>query len=164
VKTTPVIPLRPQPDEYDPYYERYISLVPGADVIHALKTQIDRTTALLSTLSEEKGDYRYAPGKWSVKDVVGHLADSDRTPIEGFDQDDYVRYAPFSACRLADLAQEFSVVRAASLSLLQKLDQEAWNRRGIANKLEISVRALAFTLAGHELHHCKVLKENYGIG
>ncbi|HVO79120.1 MAG TPA: DinB family protein [Terriglobales bacterium] len=174
----PLATIRPQPSEYDPYYERYISLVPDGDIIQALQRQIDETTVLFSAVGEEKAGYRYAPGKWSVKEVVGHLADSerilayralriarnDRTPIEGFEQDDYIRYAPFSKCRLAGLVREFGYVRAASVSLFQELDEEAWNRRGIANKVEISVRALAFTLAGHELHHRKVLKEKYGIG
>jgi hypothetical protein len=178
VKTVELVSARPQPDEYDPYYERYISLVPGADVISALQRQIDQTTALLSAVGEEKAGYRYAPGKWSVREVVGHLADTervfayralriarnDRTPIEGFEQDGYIQYGPFSRCRLSELVEEFGQVRDATLSLFEKLDEEAWNRRGIANNAEISVRALAFILAGHELHHRKVLKEKYGIG
>lgn len=111
------------------------------------------------------------------QEVLGHLTDAerifayralriarnDRTPIEGFEQDGYVQYGPFSDCRLSDLLQEFGYVRDASLSLFQKLNEQAWNRRGIANKAEISVRAIAFILAGHELHHRKVLKEKYGI-
>ncbi|MBZ5706438.1 MAG: DinB family protein [Acidobacteriia bacterium] len=171
------MPVRPEANEYDPYYDRYISLVPGADIITTLRTQLDQTTAILSAVSEEKAGYRYAPGKWSVKEVLGHLTDTerifayralriarnDRTPIEGFEQDDYVRFGPFSDCRLVDLVQEFGHVRRASLSLLRNLDENVWSRRGIANKSEISVRALAFILAGHELHHRKVLKEKYGI-
>ncbi|MBZ5598166.1 MAG: DinB family protein [Acidobacteriia bacterium] len=170
--------VRPQANEYDPYYERYISLVPGADIVTALQTQLDQTIALLSAVSEEKAGYRYAPGKWSVKEVLGHVTDTerifayralriarnDRTPIEGFEQDGYVQYGPFSRYRLQDLVQEFGYVRDASLSLFQKLNQEDWGRRGIANNAEISVRALAFVMAGHELHHRKVLKEKYGIG
>lgn len=110
--------------------------------------------------------------------MVGHLTDAervfayralriarnDRTPIEGFEQDDYVRYGPFSHCRLSDLVEEFREVRHTTLRLFDKLDEEAWSRRGTANKAEISVRALAFILAGHELHHRRVLKEKYGIG
>lgn len=178
MKTAELVPVRPQANEYDPYYERYISLVQGADIVRALQTQLDQTTVLLSAVSEEKAGYRYAPGKWSVKEVLGHLTDTerifayralriarnDRTPIEGFEQDGYVQYGPFSRYRLQDLVQEFGYVRDASLSLFQKLNQEDWGRRGIANSAEISVRALAFIMAGHELHHRKVLKEKYGIG
>lgn len=178
MKTAELVLVRPQANEYDPYYERYISLVPGADIVTALQTQLDQTIALLSAVSEEKAGYRYAPGKWSVKEVLGHVTDTerifayralriarnDRTPIEGFEQDGYVQYGPFSRYRLQDLVQEFGYVRDASLSLFQKLNQEDWGRRGIANNAEISVRALAFVMAGHELHHRKVLKEKYGIG
>jgi hypothetical protein len=178
MKTAGLVPVRPESNEYDPYYDRYISLVPGADIVSALQTQLDQTTAILSAVSEEKAGYRYAPGKWSAKDVLGHLTDTERifayralriarndqTPIEGFEQDDYVRYGPFANCPMADLVQEFGHVRRASLSLFQNLEEDAWGRRGIANKAEISVRALAFILAGHELHHRKVLKEKYGIG
>jgi uncharacterized damage-inducible protein DinB len=178
MKTTELLPVRPQTSEYDPYYERYISLVTGADILTTLQSQLDQTTVLLSAVSEEKADYRYAPGKWSVKEVLGHVVDTerifayralriarnDRTPIEGFEQDGYVQYGPFSRYRLQELVQEFGNVRDASVSLFQKLDEEAWSRRGIANDAEISVRALAFILAGHELHHRKVLKEKYGVG
>jgi len=178
MKTAELVHVRPQTNEYDSYYERYISLVPGTDIVTTLQTQLDQTTVLLSAVSEEKAAYRYAPGKWSVKEVLGHLTDTerifayralriarnDRTPIEGFEQDGYVQYGPFSDCRLSDLLQEFGYVRDATLSLFQKLNDQAWNRRGIANKAEISVRAIAFILAGHELHHRKVLKEKYGIG
>lgn len=145
MKTAELVPVRPQANEYDPYYERYISLVPGTDIVTTLQTQLDQTTVLLSAVSEEKSAYRYAPGKWSIKEVLGHLTDAerifayralrisrnDRTPIEGFEQDGYVQYGPFSDCRLSDLLQEFGYVRDASLSLFQKLNEQAWNRRGI---------------------------------
>jgi hypothetical protein len=166
---------RPQPDEHDPYYSRYISLVPDGDVLDTLRAQIADTQALLGALSEDQGNFRYAPGKWTIKEVVGHLSDSERvfayralriarndqTPIEGFEQDDYVRFGPFARRSLAGLVEEFGAVRQSSLCLLRALDEEAWSRRGIANKATVSVRAVAFIMAGHELHHRRILKEKY---
>jgi uncharacterized damage-inducible protein DinB len=166
---------RPQPNEYAPYYDRYISLIAEQDIVGVLERQLKETAALLATRSEQEGDFRYAPGKWSVKEVIGHVTDTERifayrvlriarndsTPIEGFEQDDYVRFGPFAHCSLADLAEEFSLVRRATLAMLTKLDQQAWTRRGVANQSEISARALAWIIAGHELHHRGVLEEKY---
>jgi hypothetical protein len=165
----------PQAVEYAPYYGRYITLVAGNDVIAALEQQVKDTIALLSSLQEKDGDFRYAPEKWSVKEVFGHIIDTerifayrtlrfarnDKTPIEGYEQDDYVRYGPFGHYRLSDLMEEFGSVRNATITLCRSLDEEAWLRRGIANKNEISVRALVYVVAGHELHHRSVLKEKY---
>ena len=166
---------RPEANEYAPYYGRYISLVSEPDVLAALREQADETCALLKGVSEDKSEYRYAPEKWSLKEVLGHVTDTerifayralrisrnDRTPIEGYEQDDYVRFGPFRHCRLPDLVEEFSSVRKSTLFLFRTLEDEAWLRRGIANKLEISVRAIAYVIAGHELHHRKILKEQY---
>ena len=175
--TTPNTPLIAPPEaaEYAPSYGRYISLVGGNDIVRTLETQGNETMALLGGLTEQQGDYRYAPEKWSIKEVVGHFTDterifayralriarSDQTPIEGFEQDDYVRAARFGDRALAGLIDEFASVRRASLLLFQNLDGEAWMRRGVANKLEISVRAVAYVIAGHELHHRKILQERY---
>ena len=166
---------RPEATEYLPYYDQYISKVPGEDILTTLKEQADDSVALLMSTGEERGDYRYAPGKWSAKEVVGHVIDTERifayralrisrndaTPIEGFEQDDYIRHGPFQDSRLRDLAQEFVCVRHATLFLFQRLDQNAWLRKGVANKAEVTVRALAYIIAGHELHHRKILKELY---
>jgi len=165
----------PEPTEHSPYYSRYTSLVPGSDILATLREQAPETVGLLSAIKEQQGDFRYAPDKWSIKEVVGHVLDTerifayralriarnDKTPIEGFEQDDYVRYGPFGNCRLSDLIEEFGHVRAATLDLFHGLDQEAWLRRGTANQNEISVRAIAYVIAGHELHHRQVLKEKY---
>jgi len=165
----------PDPTEYAPYYGRYIALVGGDDVVAALEDQPRETLALLSTLSEEQGDYRYAPAKWSVKEVLGHVIDTervltyralrfarnDRTPLASFEQDDYVRAGDFADCRLADLIEEFVCVRRASLWFFRQLSAEAWMRRGIASGNEVSVRAVAYIVAGHELHHRRVLREKY---
>ncbi len=173
--STATTPLRPQPGEYAPYYDRYISLVPGNDVLAALEDQRRQMILLLSGLTEADGDLRYAPDKWSLKEVLGHINDTERimsyralriargdaTPIEGFEQDDYVRIAPFADRPLADLIEDYIAVRRATVSLLRNLDEPAWTRCGVANKNEISVRALAYIIAGHELHHRRIIEEKY---
>jgi hypothetical protein len=166
---------RPQPGEYAPYYERYISLVQGEDILNTLDQQRRDTMTLLCGRDEEDGDFRYAPGKWSAKEVLGHVCDTERvfayramrfsradaTPLEGFEQDDYVRNGPFARSSLADLIEDFIAVRRATLSLLRYIDEAAWTRRGIANKNEVTVRGLAYIIAGHELHHRGILEEKY---
>jgi uncharacterized damage-inducible protein DinB len=166
---------RPQPGEYAPYYERYISLIEGEDILNTLDQQRREMMLLLSCRDDEDGDFRYAPEKWSAKEVLGHICDTERifayralrfaradtTPIEGFEQDDYVRNGPFAQRPLADLVEDFIAVRRATLSLLRDLDEAAWSRRGIASENEVSVRALAYIIAGHELHHRRILKEKY---
>jgi hypothetical protein len=166
---------RPQPGEYAPYYDRYISLVQGDDILNTLDQQRRDTMLLLSCRDEEDGNFRYAPEKWSAKEVLGHVCDTERvfayralriaradaTPLEGFEQDDYVRNGPFANRPLSDLVEDFIAVRRATLSLLRDLDEAAWMRRGIANKNEVTVRALAYTIAGHELHHRRILEEKY---
>jgi uncharacterized damage-inducible protein DinB len=166
---------RPQPGEYAPYYDRYIALVNGEDILATLDQQRRETMLLLCGRDEQDGDFRYAPGKWSVKEVLGHVCDSERifayralrisradpNPIEGFEQDDYVRNGPFALRPLSDLVEDFIAVRRATLSLLRNLDEAAWSRRGVANKNEVTVRALAYIIAGHELHHRGILEERY---
>jgi hypothetical protein len=166
---------RPGTSEYAPYYEKYVALVPDGDIQSVLRSQLDSSQALLRSASEERGDFAYAPGKWTLKEVVGHLSDAERifayrilriarndeTPIEGFEQDGYVRYGPFRNSTLTSLAEDFASVRHSTLHLLRNLDGEAWLRRGVANKNEVSVRALAYLIAGHELHHMAVLRDKY---
>lgn len=166
---------RPQTTEYLAYYERYVSLVPEGDILNTLAEQLDSTLTLLRSLPEEKAGFRYAPDKWSIKELVGHVIDTERifayralrfarndqTKLSGFEQDDYIRNATFDDCKLSDLIDEFEHVRRGNLLMLRQLNEEAWARRGIASDAEVSVRALAFIMAGHELHHLKVLKDKY---
>jgi DinB superfamily len=166
---------KPEAGEYAPYYEKYIALVPGNDVTGALEAQRVQTMQLFAGRSERDGNFRYAADKWTVKEVLGHLSDSeriftyralriardDKTPMEGFEQDDYVHSGGFNERPLASLVEEFAYVRSASLALFRSLSPDAWMRRGIANKNEVSVRALAFITAGHELHHRQILEERY---
>jgi uncharacterized damage-inducible protein DinB len=168
-------PARPEANEYAPYYEKYVSLVPAGDIIETLQSQSADTLSLLRSVSEERASSRYEPGKWSVKEVVGHVIDTerifayralrfarnDRTPLPGYEQDDYARAANFDARTLASLATDFERARAATIALFQSFDNDAWQRRGTANDNEVSVRALAHIIAGHELHHVGILRERY---
>lgn len=166
---------RPVEGEFLPYYETYIKLVPAGDVLATLDTQMGETQSLLRALPASSSTYRYAPGKWSVNELIGHLIDSERifaaralrfarndaTPLPGFEQDDYVRNSNFEAYPVAELAAEFDTVRRATVFLFRHLEEEAWMRRGIANNAEVTVRALAYIIAGHELHHREILRSRY---
>ncbi len=172
---TPASATKPAKSEFLPYYERYIALVPDGDVISTLTTQMTDTQSLLRALPASVATYRYAPDKWSVNEVVGHMIDSERiftgralrfarndaTPIPGFEQDDYVRNATFDAYPLSDLASELEAVRQSTVFMFRHMDEEAWTRRGLANNAEVSVRALAYIIAGHELHHREILSARY---
>lgn len=165
---------RPGANEFAPYYDRYISLIKGEDIIAVLEKQAPETLALLRT-ADAKADYRYATDKWTVKEVVGHVNDTerimayralrvargDKTPIEGFEQDDYVRDGNFDQRPLADLVAEFAEIRRATIALFRSFDAGTALRRGIANNNEVSARALAYIIAGHELHHRRILAEKY---
>jgi hypothetical protein len=167
--------LRPQSGENAPFYDRYISLVPGSDILAALDEQRRQMLLLLSGRTDADGDIRYAPEKWNVKEALGHLNDTERimgyralriargdtTPIEGYEQDDYVRNSPFARRPLPDLIEDYIAVRRATVSLFRNLDDAVWTRRGTANKCEVTVRALAYIIAGHELHHRRMLEEKY---
>ena len=167
--------MRPQSDEYAPYYGRYIDLVPEDDVIAAVEQQGRETAALLASLGEEKSTFRYAPDKWSIKQLVGHVADSERVfayrvvaiargeqqPLPGFDEKDWMRYSEFDARSFADLVEDLAATRRATVSLLRGLPAEAWMRKGTASGNPVSVRAVAYTIAGHERHHLRVLRERY---
>ena len=169
---------RPAPDEFFEYYGKYIDRVPGDDALPALRSQIQETARLLRPLDEAKALHRYAPGKWSVKEVVGHLSDCERifayravrmgrgdaTPLSGFDENAYVPAGEFDARPLAEILHEFETVRAATLALFQGMDREALLFRGTANGKQVSVRALAWIMAGHELHHRGLLVDRYGVG
>ena len=166
---------RPEAGEYAPYYDRYISLVKIADVVATLEEQRRGMLLLLSGRDEADGNFRYAPGKWSAKEVLGHVCDTERifayralrisrgdaAPLAGFEQDDYVRNGPFAMRPLGDLIEDYIAVRRASVTLLRNLDEAAWMRRGVASENPVTVRALAYMIAGHELHHKKILEEKY---
>jgi hypothetical protein len=166
---------RPVPEEFAPYYAKYIDLVPEGDLVATLQSQLSDTTALLDAIPDQLAAFRYAEGKWTIGEVVGHINDTERifayralriargdgTPLAGFDQDPYVVNSPAGRMRLRDLAEEFASVRLASITLIRQFDDAAWNRRGTASNKEVTVRALAWMIAGHERHHVKILRERY---
>jgi hypothetical protein len=166
---------RPDLSEHLPYYEKYISLVPPGDVVATLERELETTLALLRSLTPAQAEIRYAPDKWSVKEVVGHLIDTERifsyramrfarndqTPVPGFDENAYVPAARFGERTLGDLATEFEHLRKANLFLFRGMDGDAWRRQGTANGAAVSVRALAHIIAGHEIHHREILRTRY---
>src|ERR1051325_378197 len=150
-------PARPGSDEYAPYYEKYVSRVPEGGIVETLRRQSADTLALLRSLTEEQAASRYAEGKWSVKELVGHICDGERvfayralrfargdeTPLPGFEQDDYVRNGGFDKRSLIDLASEYEYVRRSTIALFASLDEEAWERLGTSNNTPASLRAVA---------------------
>jgi hypothetical protein len=167
--------LKPASQEYSPYYAGYVALVPPGDIIATLRDQATATLALLAGLSDHQASHAYAPGKWSVKSVIGHLADAERvftyralrfarrdeTPLPGYDEKDYAGAAGCDERSLAGLLAEFAAVRQATIALLEGLPADAWSRAGQANGALVTVRALAWIAAGHELHHRRILQERY---
>ncbi len=168
---------RPEADEIPAHFVGYIGKVPEGDPVAVLAAQIDVTAALLRGVSDADALKRYAPGKWSVKEVVGHLADTERimayralrvargdeTPLPGFDENAYIPPAKFDARPLAELISDFRTVRTATLALFKSFDADAWRRRGTASGKTISVRALGYMIPGHERHHVEILKDRYGL-
>jgi len=166
---------RPDPSEYAPYAAEYVSRVPEGNVLDMLTTQIEETAALVRGLPPGMADKRYAPGKWSIGEIIGHLADAERvfsyralrfsrgdpTPLAGFDENTFVREAPFARIDIGNLLDELVHLRQATLHLYRNLDEAALMRRGVANGIETSVRALAFIIAGHEHHHLEILRTRY---
>lgn len=172
---TAIAAARPDSSEYPSYCEAYVSRVPDGEIVEILRTQLDDTLALVRNIPEGRGDFRYAEDKWSIKEVIGHVIDSERvfayralrfgrgdtTPLSGFEQDDFVRGGSFEKRTLKDLLEEYEHVRRSTISLFANLDSGAFGRRGNANNNEVSVRGLAYIVAGHELHHVDILRNRY---
>ncbi len=167
---------RPAPGEYGAHAEADIARVAGDDAVEALARQAREVEELFGNLSEATvAGLRYAPGKWTLKEVLGHLIDDERIfayralciargdtrPLESFDENDYVAGANFEERTLSDLLREYWLVRASTIALFESLDDEAWLRRGSVAGYTASVRGLAFHIAGHELHHLRTLNERY---
>jgi uncharacterized damage-inducible protein DinB len=166
---------RPQSNDYAPYYGKYIMLVPDGDFVEILETQLRDMQQLLEPLTDGQGDFRYAPGKWSIKETLGHVNDAERvfavrilriargdqTPLPSFEQDDYVKISNASSRKLSSLLEEFTAIRHATIALIRSLDDASWLRRGTASGKEVSVLAIAFIIAGHALHHHGIFKEKY---
>lgn len=167
--------VRPDEAEYAESYAKYVRLVPDGDILLTLSRQMDESIALLSGLGEAQAGHRYAPGKWSIKEVLGHVTDAERifsyralrfarndpTPQPRFEKDDYVVYGKFGEQSLRDLAEGFRLVRMATTHLFRHLDDDAWLRGGVANDKPATVRALAYFIAGHEAHHMQIIRQKY---
>ncbi|WP_424766521.1 DinB family protein [Paenibacillus sp. sgz302251] len=166
---------RPSKEEYNAYYEQYIGLMGEMDIIDALEAQLESTRSLLVSVTEEQGNYRYAAGKWSLKEVIGHISDNervmsyrllraargDKTQLPGYEQDHFIQGSSFHDWSMEQTIEDYRSVRRATLTLLRGLSDEAWTRLGAANNSNISVRALAYIIAGHELHHMRFIQERY---
>ena len=165
---------RPQPDEYPPFAGRYVSLVGDGPILELLEKQKNSTYNFLTGIHPGKAGLAYAENKWTIKEVIGHMADTERVfayralvfsreaiELPGFDQDIYMLNNTFNSRQLVDLADEFKAVREASLYLLKSLSETQLMQKGIASHSPVSVRGLAYMMAGHELHHLKILRERY---
>jgi hypothetical protein len=166
---------RPVETEYATYYQSYVNQVTENDIIAVLRSELDDLDVLLDRVPAEKETYAYEPGKWTIRQVVGHLIDGERVfgyrafciargekqNLPGFEQDDYLQTAPYNNIDLEDLLSEMRLVRQSNIAMFRTLDEEAWSRIGIANNNEVSVRAIAFIMAGHVRHHMNVLRERY---
>jgi len=169
--------MRPLEKDYAPSYKVYIDNIKGDDINGILREQLNSISDFFKTVTEEKGNYSYAEGKWSVKEVLGHVIDTERVfayralcfarkekqSLPGMEQDDYVRAGSFNKRGLKDLVNEFTLVRKANLALFNSFSEDELNSRGIASNNEVTVRALIFIIAGHAMHHIAVLREKYGV-
>lgn len=171
----PLFLQRPAEGEFVPYYGKYIDLVPDGDMIEMLARNADETLAFLRAQPPEFADHAYAEGKWTVKEVIGHLCDSERifayrllrfaradeSPLTGYDENTYVPAGRFGERTMQSLLEEYAAVRQATIALVAGLADEAWSRSGVANGNPISTRALVYVIAGHELHHRNLLGTRY---
>ena len=170
---------RPTSDEFDEFYAGYIDLIPsGADPRDILREQLNSLPGLMVTVSEDSAGHRYAEGKWSIKEVVGHLCDTervfsyrllrlargDRTPLPGFDENDYVLAGRFGSRDLGDLVSEWEAARHATLALVETMDPGTMANSTTANEARITARALLYVVAGHTQHHMEILRARYGVG
>jgi len=166
---------RPSPSEYDGRYARYMELVPETDLLPALARQREETSAFFSGIDEKTAEKRYAPEKWSIREVLGHIMDTDRlfgfrvlsigrgdsAALQRADENLYVKNAGFARLRLAEILEEYALIRRSNEALLRHLPEEAWDRAGTVSGLGITVRAIAYLMAGHERHHIAIVKERY---
>ena len=167
---------KPNEGEYAPYAIMYIKLLPDdGRVLKYLNENLQRTKELILPLSEEKLNFRYAEGKWTIKETLIHITDverifayralrfarNDKTDLPGFEQDDYTPFYGASGRTLASIFGEYEAVRNATVAFFSSCEEEALTRSGLANKQNVSVRSLVYQIAGHELHHCNIIKERY---
>jgi hypothetical protein len=168
---------RPAASEYAPFYAGYIASLPDGDIVDILERQTSELRQLAAATPADRETFRYGEGKWSVREVVGHMIDGERvfsyrtlrfsrgdqTPLPGFEENQYVAASTFDRRPLASLVDELVLLRQANLALLRALAPEDWARTGIASGHSVSVRALVFIMAGHVRHHLNILRDRYGV-
>ena len=168
---------RPQTTEAADYYFKYIDLITSDEIVPAIESQMDETLAFLNSISEEQSLQSYAPGKWTIRELLNHVNDGERIflgralwfargfqdPLPSFEQDLAVQTSQANQTSWADLVEEFRTVRLGTISFFNNLPAEAWSRTGIASDNSFTVRSVAYIIAGHVAHHAKVLSEKYGI-
>lgn len=169
---------RPAGGDYDPAAAAYVALAPAMDdAVLQLKSQRDAVVRLFSAVPEERATFRYAPGKWSIREVLGHICDAERifsyrllrigrgdeAPLAGFDENTYVPAGAFEGRTLTDLIDEWSAVRNATVALVRGMPRDAWTRRGVANGKSVTAAALVYIIVGHVEHHLRILEERYSL-
>lgn len=166
---------RPNKSEFPQYYAEYIKLVPEGELLQILKDDLSKTITFFEGISEEDGDFRYAPNKWSIKEVLSHITDTERimsyrmlrvgrgdeTALAGFDENLYVEGAQINRLPIRSILEEFIATRNATITLAQNMPERAWDNIGFANNTEITTRAIAYIIAGHAIHHKKIVTERY---
>ncbi|MEH7305545.1 DinB family protein [Neobacillus drentensis] len=166
---------RPLDGEYPEYYTPYVNLVSEDNLLTILKENLVKTIELFESLSEEDGLFRYAENKWSIKEVLGHMADTerimsyrllrvgrgDKTALAGFNENDYVKSSQINNLPIKNILEDFIATRKATLTLFQNMPEDAWANIGFANNNEVTARAIAYIITGHALHHCNIITERY---
>lgn len=167
--------IRPDISEYPEYCRSYIEMVPEGSILDILNVKKEMVHKLFSGMTDEQADFRYEHGKWSLKEVLGHITDTerilayrllrisrgDRTPLPGYSEDDYVREAGFRLRTISSLLEDYQIVRSSTISMIKGIPFTCWEREGTANGYNITARAIPYMIAGHELHHLKIMKEKY---
>ncbi len=166
---------RPKEGDFNPYYANYIDKIDGEDIVADLKIGLARTVRFLNEIAPEKWDHKYEEGKWSVKEILIHIMDTERimsyralriargdlTPMPGFEQDDYIPFSDAENRSASNLMDEYFAVRKSTIAFFINLNEKAWDRRGRASENNFTPLSLAYIIAGHELHHLEVIKDKY---
>jgi hypothetical protein len=166
---------RPLASEYPEYYKPYVDLVPEGELLTLLKENLVKTIELFESLSEASGHFRYAEDKWSIKEVLGHMADTERimsyrllrigrgdqTALAGFNENEYVEGSQINKLPIKRILEDFIAIRKATLTLFQNMPEEAWANIGFANNTDVTARAIGYIIAGHALHHFKIINDRY---
>lgn len=161
--------------DYPAHFENYISHVEHENCIEALEISMNSFVHFINSIPENKHEYSYQPEKWSIKDIVQHITDAerifvyralrfarnDKTALPGFEEDDYANSANANRLEMKDLLEEFALVRKATIKMFQSFDKDALDNKGVASEKEISVHAIGYIIAGHNIHHQKIIEERY---